>query len=245
MTMRTRRRIAALTVGLSGVLAATLAGPAGAATVLTKPQAKAIVAAGVVKNDDLPKGFFSPPFTAAEPDRADEVEYYTCLGVKRPEFLARNTGTTFLTGKNLGKDDAWTLEVGSSADVVDSLEVAEADQAAQRTAKAVSCYREQLAEDLSRGAELKSVGVELVPATVAGADEAWAYRLTWTVTRDQQEITGNGYLVGSRVGQALLKVLYTGSGKQFTVAEVTGLAAKPLARAKQVTTARWVEKPKG
>lgn len=243
--MRTRRRVAALTLGLSGVLAASLAGPAGAATVMTKPQAKAVAAAGVVKNEDLPKGFFSPPFTASEPDRGDESAYYTCLGVKQPAFMARNTGSTFVTGKNLGKDDAWTAEVGSSADVADSVEAAEADQAAQRTAKAVGCYREQLAKDLARAGDLKSVGVELVPATVAGADEAWAYQLSWTVTRDKQELSGNGYLVASRAGQALLKVLYTGSGKQFTVAEVTELAAKPLARAKQVTTARWVEKPKG
>lgn len=238
--MRRGRTLTALTLGVAAMLPTALAGSVGAATgapALTQPQARAIVAAGVIKQDDLPKGFFTPPMTANDPDRKEEIAFYACLGRDVPAFLARNQGTKFLTADKVGQAGAWTLEVDSSADVTKSLAAAKDDQTALRTSKAVSCYRELLVAAISKnlGAEPKSVAVELVAAQVAGADEVWAYRLAWTVARDGEEISGNGYLVGSRVGRALLRVSYTGTGKDYTLTEVTELAAKPLARAKRAT----------
>lgn len=240
--MRTTRTTVALTSVLAGVLVATGTGPAGAAgdgVALTKPQAKAIANAGVVMRQDLPANSFTPPRSESEPDRKEEAAFYRCLGVAQPTYLARNSGLKFIRGDDIGTPDAWTLEVDSQADVADSTSDAVKDQLNMRTAKAVSCYREKLTRALSRnlrGAP-KAVAVELVQAAVAGADEAWAYKLSFTVASMGEDVSGNGYVVGSRVGQALLSVLYTGTGKEYTLDEVTTVAAKPVARAKQATPA--------
>ncbi len=244
--MRISRTSAALTVGLVGLLGLTSTGPAGAAAALTKPQAKAIANVAVVMQKDLPKQYFTPPRSANEPDRKDERAFYKCLGIAEPSYLGRNVGMKFLYADKVGSPEATTLEVDSKADVVDSVDAAVANQQKLRTAKAVSCYRERLVKAISRNLRgtPKAVAVELLEATVAGADEAWAYRVTFTISSGGRDVSGNGYVLGARVGQALLTVAYTGSGKDFALDEVTALAAKPVARAQQATPASKAKAPK-
>lgn len=234
---------------LGGVLVAAGTGSAGAATngaTLTEPQARAIVNAGVVMRQDLPTDYFSPPRSANEPDRKQEAAFYRCLGEQAPKYLARNVGGKYLWADGIGSPQAKTLEVDSRADVTDSTAAAVRNQATWRTPKAIGCYRDGLMKAMSRNLRgtPKAITVELVEASVAGADEAWAYQVSFTVRSQGRDVNGNGYVVGSRVGQALLTLFYTGSGKDWTLDEATTVAAKPVARAKQATPASKAAAPR-
>jgi hypothetical protein len=47
-------------------------------------------------------------------------------------------------------------------------------------------------------------------------------------------VTRNGYVVGSRVGPALLSVSYLAGGREADLTTVADIAAKPVARVRQV-----------
>lgn len=226
-------------IAVVGLLLATGPGPATAAGALTGPEAQAIAAGGIVHAGDLPRDYFSPPRTSVEPDRSAEVEFYGCLGSRQPEYLARNVGPTFLYAESLGTPQAKSVSVASTADVATEQEAATADQQNLRTAKAARCYRKRLDSQLrAQRVQPKGLSVTLVRAAVPGADEAWAYRYAFTASNRGTEVSRAGFVVGARVGQALLSVSYTVSGQQVTLATVTELAAKPVARVQRAATGR-------
>lgn len=225
--MRTAATAVAVTLGLCGLLASS-------AAAITRPEAQAVAAAGVVRAGDLPRNYFSPPRTSAEPDRSAEVEFYGCLGSRQAKYLARDLGPTFLYAEGLGTPQGKSVSVASTADVATEQEAAAADQQNLRTTKAARCYRKRLDSQLrAQRVRPKAVSVTLVPAAVPGADEAWAYRYTFTVSNAGTEVSRAGFVVGARVGQALLSVSYTVGGQQVSLATVTELAAKPVARVRQ------------
>ncbi|MGQ0846360.1 MAG: hypothetical protein ACT4QF_19725 [Sporichthyaceae bacterium] len=232
--MRIRPTTAALAVGLSGLLAASSVGPAAAVAALTEPEAKAIANAGVVQQGDLPAGYFPPPTAAKKADTAADEAFYACLGTAQPTYLARNQGAVFVYAENVGSPGGVSSQVDSSAGVTTAAE-AIANQTALRSEKGAECFRQQLAATIARsGAADAQVGAKLEPVTVKGADEAWAYHFAFAYSANGQQAAGNGYLLGVRVGQALLKVTYAGGGRELTLAEAAAIAASPAARAAQV-----------
>ncbi len=220
------------------VLAALGASPAHAVDAITAPEARAAADVGVVEASDLPPSYATPPpRAAADPGGgADgEEEFYACLGAGQPEYLARHRGGTFLYAEKVGTPQAVEMSVQSQADVADAEDSAVRDQENLGTTKGARCYEKRLTAHL-QGQRLapKQVSVELVRATVTGADEAWAYRIRFVVTRQGTEVTRTGYVVGSRVGEALLSVVHLAGGRKVDLSTVLDLAAKPVARVRQM-----------
>lgn len=222
--------------GLCGVMLTLGASPAVAGAGLSAPEAQAIASAGVVRASDLPPGYFGPPpGVAATPDSEGEEEFYACLGAGQPDYLARNRGGAFLFAEKVGTPQATEVAVHSAADVADAEAAAIADQENLRTSKGARCYSKRVDAHL-RATRLapKQLSVDLVRAVVPGADEAWAYRVEFVVTRQGKDVARNGFVVGARVGEALLEVSYLAGGQQAALATVLDLAAKPVARVRQV-----------
>lgn len=248
--MRVRPTTAVLAVGLTGLLAAASANPAAAVAALTEPEARAIANAGVVQQGDLPAGYFPPPTAAKQASDESEAAFYKCVGVPAPTYLARNQGPVFVYAEKVGSPGGTSTQVDSSADVASSLAEATANQASLRSEKAAECFRQQLADTIGRsGATESQVGAKLEAATVKGADEAWAYHFAFAYKQNGQQAGGNGYVLGVRVGQALMKVTYAGGGRELTLAEATAIAGSPAGRAAQVAktakTAKTPAAPKG
>ena len=232
--MRIKTGNVALLVGLSGLLALSGTGTAGAATDLTRSEAKKLSKIGVVKSADVPDEYFTPARTAgvSEDDddarrrRGDLQQVSGRLASRLPD--AQDRPDALLRAAGTGQVPRAQLLGGRRRAVA----AAAAYHKALATAKGADCYRERLVNTISRNVDAvpKSVTVTTVPATVKGADEAWAYRVTFTIKVKDKEVVGNGHLVGSRVGQALLLVGFTGTGQEFTLAEATDYAAKPAGR---------------
>ncbi|MGQ0846358.1 MAG: hypothetical protein ACT4QF_19715 [Sporichthyaceae bacterium] len=229
--MATRRTAITAVLASAGLMLGT--SPAEA---ITAPEAQAVAAAGVVRSTDLPPGYFGPPpGIASDPDGESEREFYACLGSGQPAYLARNRGGTFLFAEKVGTPQAVEVAVHSTADVADAQEAAVADQENLRTSKGARCYKKRLESHLrAKRLTPKRLSVDLVRAVVPGADEAWVYRVEFAVTRQGEELERHGFVVGSRVGEALLEVSYLAGGRKADLATVLELAAKPVARVRQV-----------
>lgn len=229
--------------GTTSGIAATLcalalvwsANPAAAAADMTLPEAYAIAEAGVVQSADVPPGYYGRPAAMDAPDHDGETEFYACLGAGQPRYLARNRGASFRSGAPLRRTQAGGVTVHSAADVAETEQAALADQQNLGRAKGARCYEKRLTNHLrAQRLEPKEVSVDHVPAMVAGADEAWAYRVRFVLTRAGDDVAYNGYQVEARVGHALLSVSYLAGAARPALATVTELAAKPVARVRQV-----------
>lgn len=235
--MRVRPRTAVtVALGLSGLLA-VVAGQVAANTGPSTDQAEALAAAGVVQQSDLPKGYFAPPMAAnAADEEAQESAYYECLGTAAPAPVARNSGSVFVHADKAGSPGGSSSQVDSKARVLPDSDAAAAAQQLLGSEKGADCFKEQLLASINRMPDVTKPEATstLVPISVKDADEAWAYKFDFSYLTKDKPVGGNGFVVGSRVGETLLDVTYAGSGREFTAEEAAGIARAAVERVKQV-----------
>ena len=223
-------RIAVIS-SVCGALVAAAVQPVGAASDQDRDKAAAVTQAGVVVQNDIPTAF-----TAGRPtDRTasrDDAAFDRCLGVSPPEYVARNRGTSWVYWENVGSSEERAVGIFSTAAVTRSPAAATAHQRGMRTAAAAECYRENLRTMIAR--DLHStpalVSVDVVPAKVKGADEAWAWQFSFNRMYNGEERSGKGYVVGSRVGRTLLTLTVLGNRELGDLPAMLDLASYPVDR---------------
>lgn len=148
--------------------------------------AKRLAAAGVLTAADLP-GWTTTTQTFDASDQTREDAVKQCQGLALTPYAARDHGRTF---------DKDAVEISANADVSATREQALAEMSALRSADGPRCYREPL---MRAGAA--EVTIEVVPATVLGADDVVAYRVTFTIAGAAGVLRGSGFQIVALVGQ--------------------------------------------
>jgi hypothetical protein len=180
---------------------------------ISPAHARRLATAAVLLDSDLPGFNAHPQPAAAATDRA----FYNCVGITYPVYLRRAYGTAFTKGR---------LEIDSSADVVASAAQA-ADQAkALNTARAATCYNDGLKASLEeKGSNITDVTTTLVPVSVPGAADAFAYH----VIIKRTGFNGAGgldiYTVLARVGQTQITITDNMTDTPASLDEAAKLAA--------------------
>ncbi len=201
-------------------------------TGMSKGKAESMAQVGVILPGDLPEAFTAgrpaPPKTLDE----EEAAFYRCVGTQAPPLLVRHRGAAFVVGENIGTPAERTNRIGSVADVTKDTVAAANDQERMRSHAAAQCYKERLVTMIQR--DLKTspteVKVDLVPATVRGAEEAWGWQFSYARAVEGEEILTNGFVIGSRVGRSLLSMTAMGGAELGELGAVLQLMAEPVAR---------------
>ena len=176
---------------------------------------------GVLRAADLP-GFTAEPQSLDGSDDLAEENLYTCLRAPRPTFVARNPGSVWTRAAE---------RIFSSADVVASAKAAKQDIIAAKSGVAPNCFLEHLFGVVGGPGSSTSGRADGVPATVKGADSAFAVKVTITLTDAKGTTELNGYLVGAAVGAVRISVLNLVTGdNEARLAYATELAGKAAAR---------------
>lgn len=223
----------AVIASVCGALLAAAGQPVGAASGMDREKAAAVSEAGVVLQSDIPIAFTAGRSTDRAASR-DDAAFHKCLGVSPPTYLALNRGTSWVYWENLGSSQERSVGIFSTAAVTKSPAAAMTHQRAMGTSAGADCYRETLrtmiARDLHSTPEL--VNVDLMPAKVKGADEAWAWQFSFNRIFRGEEHSGKGYVVGSRVGRTVLTLTVLGNRELGDLPAMLDLAAQPVDRAR-------------
>jgi hypothetical protein len=227
------RWVTAVALVCGGVLAGVQ--PVEAASDPQLHKAESVARAGVVLRDDIPIAFTESRAPEHNADRDDKA-FAACLGTT-PRYVAWNRGTSWVYWENLGTVQERAIGIFSTASVAPAVGDAVAEQQTMRTDQAAQCYRERLATMISRDLRSRpeSVNVDVVAATVKGADEAWAWQFTFNRMYEGMELSGKGYVVGSRVGRTLLTVTVLGNRELGELPAMLDLAAQPVRRVRAVS----------
>jgi hypothetical protein len=191
---------------------------ASAEPTISSVRAMGLATAAILLDSDLP-GFTAHPQPAgAAANRA----FYNCVGIAYPVYLRRAPGTAFTKDR---------LEIDSSADVVSSTGEAAAAVKALNTDRAASCYNDGLKDSLeAKGSNVTSLSTALVPVSVPGAPNAFAYH----VIIKRTGFNGAGgldiYTVSARVGQTEITVTDNMTDTPASLDEAARLAAIVAAR---------------
>ncbi|MGQ0465983.1 MAG: hypothetical protein ACT4QG_11745 [Sporichthyaceae bacterium] len=235
--MRVRPRTAAITaLGLSGLLAAVAGQVVAAQTGPGPAEGKALANAGVVQQNDLPEGYAASATAAKATDDTGERAFYECMATTAPTPVAQSRGSVFVQADKAGTPEASSSQVDSVARVLEDSDAASANQELRRSDKGADCFKQQLLASIAQTPDVKdaTATTKLVPITVEGADEAWAYAFDFNYVAKDQPAAGTGYLVGSRVGETLIDVTYAGAGRELSAEEAAAIAKEPVARVKKV-----------
>jgi hypothetical protein len=186
------------------------------AAALTVQEAKTLAAAAILRDADMP-GYTAKPGTHDATDVRSEAQEQRCLGLPPQQFRARDFGKEFTKGD---------LEVDSSADVASSVADGKQQLAAITGSKAKGCLKQALdAIVAASGGTVRSFSANLVPATIADADAAFAYQLSVQAAFNGQAVTIAGYEVGTLVGQVEVDTQATGTAPlPLTLAQAEHLA---------------------
>lgn len=216
-----------------GVLAGTQ--PVEAASDPSQRKAESVARAGVILQNDIPLAFTASRAGDGDADR-DDATFAACLGRTAPVSVARTRGTSWVYWENLGTSQERSVGIFSTASVLQATGEATAEQRVMRTDRATRCYRERLRTMIARDLDSTpdAVSVDLVAATVKGADEAWAWQFSFLRTYQGEERSGKGYVVGSRVGRTLLTLTVLGNRELGDLPAMLDLAAQPVARVRSV-----------
>jgi hypothetical protein len=190
---------------------------------LTKAEAKRLAAAAILTKADLP-GYTAKAGEDSEDEAADK-KIYGCLGVAKPKYLTRDWGRAFTKGD---------LEIDSSADVVESVSAAEKEIHAFKNPAATACVKDQFTGLFAgTGAQVTKLTVDPVKPTVAGADDAFGFRLSITLSGPGGTAEMTGLIIGTLVGPVEISVasFQTGSDS-FTLKKAEALAAISTRRVK-------------
>jgi hypothetical protein len=180
--------------------------------------AKRWAAAGVLRASDLADWDSARQTLDAH---NDEIQLATkdCLDRPLTAYQARDPGRSF-------KKDG--VEVTSKAEVTATPEQSISDLEAMRSSSGARCFRKALLEVAPEDVELS---VKAVPVTVDGADQAVAYRISYTV-EDDDGFSGGGYQIIALVGSTQIW-LDTSEGSEeptFSLDRLAGLAERLVAR---------------
>ena len=188
---------------------------------LPKAKAEKVAQAAVLAPKDMP-GYKAEALAG---DRTRESKRDSCLGLKAPAYLVRNFGVAYANG---------TLTIDSNADVAPSVAAATKEIKVYQSTKGPACYEQLLRADLA-DASLTPTEVKVSKAAVhvAGADDAFAYRVEIKATGPSGPLTLTGWQVGSRVGPVTLGVTTLEMNTStLTLQQVETLAGIAAVRAK-------------
>ncbi len=153
--------------------------------------AKQLAAAGVLTAADLP-GWTTTSQTFDASDKSREDQDKECMRVALTPYAARDFGRTF-------EKDA--VVISASADVTATREQSVAEMAAWHSLDGPRCYRERF---LKAGAA--EMTIDIVPTTVLGADDAVAYRVSFTIAGPSGIVRGGGFQIFALVGQTEITI---------------------------------------
>ena len=202
--------------------------PTPAPTPLALAQGKKIAAAGILSTADLP-GYAAKPATPDASDDEADAQVATCTGTPKQTYLTRNGGLEFTKGSR---------EVDSSADVASTAEMAAASLTEFTGSKGPSCFESVFKSLIEKeGATIVSFSAKPTPVTIAGADQAFLFKLDIKAKAGTQTVELHGFESGALVArQVEISVSTLDSATEtFTQSETTDLLTTATQRAKAAT----------